>query len=622
MSQLQPLIQLQQLAEPLLNVQEMQFWLDKAVAWGQADSPDTQRDTCLHLSRLQDFLQQLLTHINNMSSTTETMKRLPFLGQFLGRLCWNPYVTADATSRRQLFQCLWGLYSEHPGNAVERKANQWIQKVLSQLATEEDDDAAQALMKHMGVPPKEHHLKVLRKMVAQLQENIGKSCSSLGHINQGCSCDSILATSLACVPLVTCPEAAPLIGALLQQPMTCVRAALSEDFLVALSSAYSSQCLSLEEKAVISLWYNNLSCLEDAVLSLLECVLTNTGSTPQKLKQRLARSLLPKACAQHCSVFLVVNDIFRSVLKQAERKGSVKYLIQTFTSCFLRELALLQHQTSVSLKATFPQSPQSLLVPLLTLPSEMPQEAWRHHLNWLSGSLQRLTEEEEEGDGESSSSIRGHHKVFEAWFLLVQCAHWVQVAVQLLVTSEPEDCGPLLWLLTFYHHPTNKGHHRTLQLVHAKEAWDHLRSLFLVSARPLPVDRLQSLVTLLSPQPLQPSPSPLLILNLLVNFAVFSQQSLSGSTEILQVVHRSDLVDEAACVLSSLELRLNEGRCSSSDANRVHLRIKALQNTLTHMHAASSPAENQAHTLRHSETGESTYSHTHTDALMHITTQQ
>jgi len=54
-----------------------------------------------------------------------------------------------------------------------------------------------------------------------------------------CSCDSILATSEACVPLVTCPEAAPLIGALLQLPGTCVRAALSEHFLDAVSSAYS-----------------------------------------------------------------------------------------------------------------------------------------------------------------------------------------------------------------------------------------------------------------------------------------------------------------------------------------------------------------------------------------------
>ncbi|XP_073322843.1 Fanconi anemia group C protein isoform X2 [Pagrus major] len=584
MSQLQPAIQLQSMAEPLLNIQEMQFWLDKAVAWGQADSPDTQKDTCLHLNRLRDLLQQLLIHMNNMSSTTETMKTLPFLGQFLGRLCWNPYVTADATSRRLLFQCLWGLYSEHPGNAVERKANQWIRKVLCQLATEEDDAAAQALMKHMGVPPKEYYLKLLRKRVALLQQNVGKSCNSLGDINQRCSCDSILATSEACVPLVTCPEAAPLIGALLQQPVTCVRAALSGDFLDALSSAYSSQCSSLEEQTVVSLWYHNLSSLEEAVLSQLENAVTNTGSTPETLEQQLAQSLLPKACAQHCSIFLVVKDIFRSILKQAEGAESVKHLIQTFTSCFLRELALLQHQTSVSLKALFPESPQSLLLPLLTLPSEMPQEAWRHHLNWLSGSLQRLTEEEEEGDGDSSSSTKRHHKVFEAWFLLVQCAHWVQVAVQLLVTSEPEDCGPLLWLLTFYHHPTNRGHHRALQLVHAKEAWDHLHSFFLISAHPLPVDCLQSLVSLLSStQPQQPSPSPLLILNLLVNFAVFSQHSLSASTQILQtVVDQSGLVDEAACVLSSLQPRLNEGSCSSDDRNRVHLRIKALQNTLMH----------------------------------------
>ncbi|XP_035514595.1 Fanconi anemia group C protein [Morone saxatilis] len=611
MSQLQPLIQLQQTAESLMNIQEMQFWLEKAVTWGQADSPDTQKDTCLHLSRLKDFLQQLLTHINNMSSTTETMKRLPFLGQFLGRLCWNPYVTADATSRRLLFQCLWGLYSENPGNAVERKANQWIRKVFCQLATEEDDAAAQALMKHMGVPPEEYHLKVLRKMVALMQENIGKSCSSICNINQRCSCDRIKATSETCVPLITCPEAAPLIGVLLQQPVTCVRAALSEDFLDALSSAYSSQCLSLEEQAVVSLWYHKLSSLEEAVLSLLECVLANTGSMPQKLEQQLAQSLLPKACAQHCSIFLVVNDIFRSILKQADGAESVKYLIQSFTSCFLGELALLQHQTSVSLKALFPQSPQSLLVPLLTLPSEMPREAWRHHLNWLSGSLQRLTEEEEEGDGDSISSTRGHHKLFEAWFLLVQCAQWVQVAVQLLVTSGPEDCGPLLWLLTFYHHPTNRGHHRALQLVHAREAWDHLHSLFLALSRPLPADHLQSLVTLLSPQPQRPALSPLLILNLLVNFAVFFQQSLSGSTEILQTVRkRSGLVDEAMCVLNSLELRLNGGSCISSDTNRLHLRIKALQNTLTHRREALCPAENQAHALARSKTGGSTYPHT------------
>lgn len=62
-------------------------------------------------------------------------------------------------------------------------------------------------------------------------------------------------------------------------------------------------------------------------------------------------------------------------------------------------------------------------------------------------------------------SFSGNHGVFEAWYLLVQCVHWVQVAAQLLVTLETQDCRPLLWLLTFYYHPTSRGHHRALQLV-------------------------------------------------------------------------------------------------------------------------------------------------------------
>ncbi|MEQ2221234.1 hypothetical protein ILYODFUR_013680, partial [Ilyodon furcidens] len=174
----------------------------------------------------------------------------------------------------------------------------------------------------------------------------------------------------------------------------------------------------------------------------------------------------PKACAQHYSIFLVANDIFRTVLKQAERNECVKDFLQTFTKCFLRELSQQQPQTSASLKAFFPQSPPSLLVPLLTMPSEMPQEVSKNHLMWVSSSLQRLTEEEEEEEDDSDSrNIRGPHKVFEAWFLLLQCGHWVQMAVQLLVTSGPEDCGPLLWLLVFYHHPTNRWHHRASQLV-------------------------------------------------------------------------------------------------------------------------------------------------------------
>lgn len=60
---------------------------------------------------------------------------------------------------------------------------------------------------------------------------------------------------------------------------------------------------------------------------------------------------------------------------------------------------------------------------------------------------------------------RGRYNLFEAWFLLVQCAHWVEVAVRLLATSSPENCQPLLWLLVFFYHPTTRGRHRAALMV-------------------------------------------------------------------------------------------------------------------------------------------------------------
>uniref|UniRef100_H3DJQ7 FA complementation group C n=1 Tax=Tetraodon nigroviridis TaxID=99883 RepID=H3DJQ7_TETNG len=532
----------------MLTVQEMQFWLDKAVAWGQAETVETQRDTCQHLSRLKDFIQQLLTHINSMVSFGE--KRFIFTEEilFLHSCCDNCCFLSAASSRSLLLRCLWGLFSEHPGSAVERKANQWIRVCC-----------------------------YIFNLVFSSSKCLPKI--SLRHGND----KHVHVTADLCWVLLFCLPFTPPLFSTSDCGINCFEH-LRLHFTRELNHGFfSTSPVLMEEQHIISLWCHNLPSLEESVLTLLESVLTNKESSPQKLEQLLEQTLLPKACAQHCSMFLVVNDIFsRSFLKQAEGTESIHCLIHTFTRCFLRELALVQHQNSVPLKAWFPQSPQSLLMPLLTLPSEMHPEAWRHHLKWLSDSLKRVTEEEEEADRDLSA-FRGPHGVFEAWFLLVQCVHWVQAAAQLLVTLESRDCGPLLWLVTFYHHPTNRGHHRALQLVHAREALDHLRALFSALNPPLPVGSLQSVMTLLSPQQQQPS-SALLTVNLLVNFAVFSRQTLSGSAEILHtVLDQSGLVSEAARVLASLGLLQKGGSCQSSDADRVQLRIQKLQHTLTHM---------------------------------------
>ncbi|KAJ7993968.1 hypothetical protein DPEC_G00261070 [Dallia pectoralis] len=559
--------------------QEVAFWLGKAIEWGQAESPDSQTDTCVHLGPLRDFLQLLLTQLHTQSSTTETMTTLPFVGQFLGRLCWNPYVTADAENRPLLFQCLWSLYSEEPQNAVERKANQWIRNVLYKLAMEEDS-ATHILVKDMGLPLLEYHGAVLRKMVCLLVEEVGQTCSSLSDRNHRCSCNSILAASVACVPLVTCPEMAPLIGALLQRPLTCDKAVLSKDFLDAVSSTYSRNPLSLEPQSVVCLWCHSLTSLEGAAMSLLDHILSNPAIRPENLEHTITRSLLPKACSQHSFIFLVVNDIFRSMLVQVEGNQRLLSLIHTFTMCFLRELAALQPEECVSYKAFFPQAPPSLLIPLLTHPSEMAQGAWPHHLILITASLRQLIEDAEEEQEEGS---RGQCTAFEAWVLLVRCADWVEVASQLLVSATSQGSGPLLWLLTFYHHPTNKGHNREQLLVVAREAWNHLMSLFLLSALTLPSERLQSLAKLMSARPEQGSLASLLVVSLLVNFAVFSHKPLIDAKEIFcNMVQHSGLVNEAVWILNMVNLRLSRDRFSSSLTDRVRPRTRVLLDTLIH----------------------------------------
>lgn len=65
-------LQAGQTSEPPLTMEEeMRFWLDKAVAWDQSRSPESHTDTCLHLSKLRAFLQQLLALIDQAVSNLQ-----------------------------------------------------------------------------------------------------------------------------------------------------------------------------------------------------------------------------------------------------------------------------------------------------------------------------------------------------------------------------------------------------------------------------------------------------------------------------------------------------------------------------------------------------------------------
>ncbi|XP_072537048.1 Fanconi anemia group C protein isoform X2 [Salminus brasiliensis] len=559
---------------------QVSFWMDKAVTWGQATSPSIQLDAGRHLNSLRNFLQQLLQALQSMSSTTDAMKNLPFVGQFLGRLCWNPYVTADGECRRLLLQCVWRLYSADPHNAVERKANEWIQNLLCHLTSEEEGSVVYALKKHSGSIPQQYYSETFKKMVALLTEEVSRNHITSANSSERCSCDHLYAVSVACVPLVTCPLAAPLVGALLKRPVSCGCSHLSKEFIDAVSSAWLSKKLVMEDLAVIALWCQSLSSLERAILSLLESVLADQGSVIHSLETTVTDSLLPKASALHCHLSLVVNDVFRSVLMVMEENLAVRALIQVFTSCFLQIRTAQKPQENPPLRAFFPHVPHNLLTPLLTTPSDVPKEAWLKHLCWIWELIQEILCERNEGGEEEEEDEQGSQRrrraVFETWFLLVQCGHWLDAAAELLVSVGSEESEPLLFLLTFYHHPTNRGHQNTQQNMVAREAWSHLRIFFLTHT--LPPEKLSSVKELLSS-----THSTNLVLHLLLNFAVFSRASTSSASEVIQKLQiEAGMRCKAAWMLSSVQHRLN--RTDSLDA-RVHSRLKTLQDSLGPAHA-------------------------------------
>ncbi|XP_066499691.1 Fanconi anemia group C protein [Hoplias malabaricus] len=553
---------------------QVSYWMDKAVTWGQATSPSAQQDTSRHLEALRSFLQQLLQTLQQMGSTTEAMKSLPFVGQFLGRLCWNPYVTADGEARRILLQCVWCLYSAEPQNAVECRANKWIQSLLCHLTSEEEGSVVHALEKHSGSIPQQYYSQTLKNMIALLTKILSRSHITSSGSSESCSCDEIRAVSIACVPLVTYPEAAPLIGALLKHPVSCACSHLSMEFIEAVSAAWLRKKLMIEDMAIIALWCQSLSCLERAVLNLLESILADPGPGMQCLEKMVSDSLLPKASALHCQVFLVVNDVFRNVLVATEENLAVRALVCVFTGCFLQTYAAQKPHERLPLRAFFPHVPHNLLTPLLIAPSEMPKQAWLKHLCWIGKLLQEITCEGHQKE-EEDVMVRQRQRiaVFEVWFLLVHCGHWVDAAAELLVSRGSEESKPLLFLLTFYHQPTNRGHHNTQTILPGE---GHLRMLF--QTHTFPPERLLSSVNEL----LASSLTSNIVLHLLLNFAIFSQASANSVREIIQkVLTEAGMRHKAAWMLSSMHYRLN--RADLLDA-RVQSRLRMLQDSLWPAH--------------------------------------
>ncbi|NWX35723.1 FANCC protein, partial [Notiomystis cincta] len=528
---------------PKLN---FEYWLDKAIEWGQATTVESQKDVCLHLTQLQEFLHQLYETIKHLGSTA-AVQQFPLIGQLLGRLCWNPFVIGYDESQKTLMWCLCCLYSSEPQNAVELKANSWIRSLLCHLLSsskwESNEAETSALISALGYTSADYYGHLVKNMVVSLVTELRENQFSGLNIQESIPASRVNTVSIFCVPLITLPEVTPLLETLLLYHGGSSKEILSSEFLEAVNEAFLKKKISLPESAVFSLWLRHLPSLEKATLHLLDQLLSIQLNSLEEVACVMKDSLLPQA-ASHPAIFRIVNEIFKNALMETNGASEVVTIIQVFTQLFLQAYQNENKKHKFPLKAYFPYHHQGLVRHLVRRPFELPTTYWSQHLKYISDMLKALVED---------TNMSSFTDLLEIWFLVACFGEWLDVAAELLMKAAVEQ-DAVLWLLAFYYCPKNENQQRTQTLVEAQAVYGHL--VVLLSCTDLSLRDLKAAVHRVTG--IQQCCNPPLTTHLLTNFLLFSPGGHKIAQEcIYHITETTDTSKEVSDILIRTAYRFN-----------------------------------------------------------------
>ncbi|XP_074712204.1 Fanconi anemia group C protein isoform X1 [Strix uralensis] len=546
---------------PKLN---FEYWLDKAIEWGQATTLESQKDMCLHLPQLQEFLHQTYETLKHMDSIV-AIQQFPLIGQLLGRLCWNPFVIGYDESQKTLMWCLCCLYSSEPQNPVELKANSWVRSLLCHLLSsskwESNDDESSTFTSTLGYTSADYYCHLVKNMVFSLVTELkGNQFNGL-NIQGRVSASRVNAVSLFCLPLITLPDLTSLLETLLLYHGGASKEILSSEFLETVNEAFLKKKISLPESAVFNLWLRHPPSLEKATLYLLDQLVSIQLNSLEEVACVIKESLLPQA-AIHPAIFRIVNEIFKNALRETSGTPEIMTIIQMFIQLFLQAHQNENKQHKFPLKAYFPYHHQPLVTALLRCPFGLPTTHWSQHLKHISDTLKAFVED---------TNISSPADLFEIWFLVACFGEWLDIAAEQLLKAAVEP-DALLWLLAFYYCPQNENQQRTQTMVEAQSVYSHLMMLF--SCTVLSVKDLEAAVH--SIMDVEQCSNQHLIVHLLTNFLLFSSGGHTIAQEfIYRITETTDTSKEVCSILIRTAYRIN--RIGEEDQSTVKLLNELLQ---------------------------------------------
>ncbi|XP_034366887.1 Fanconi anemia group C protein isoform X3 [Arvicanthis niloticus] len=393
---------------------DCQFWLQKLSAWEQASSEETQQDTCLHLSRFQEFLRQMYEILKEMDSDA-ILERFPTIGQLLAKTCWNPFILAYDESQKIVIWCLCCLMTKEPRSSTESGRNSWIRGLLSHVLSTFRFDMKEVCLftRSLGYESIDYYPSLLKNMVLSLVSELRES-----HLNG--------------------------------------------------LNTQSRKKIVLPMSSVVSLWFRHLPSLEKATLHLFEKLFSSKRNSLRKMECCIKESLLPQAACQP-AIFRIVDEMFRFVLLETDGAPEVLAALQVFTSCLVEALKKENEQLKFALRAYFPYGAPCLTAALSQHPEAIPQGHGLQPLLHISQLLREAVED---------CTYGSQRNPFESWFLFVHFGGWVDLAVEeLLLRQEAEPPANLLWLLVFYYSPQDGSQQREQSMVKLKVLVNHFLML-------------------------------------------------------------------------------------------------------------------------------------------------
>ncbi|XP_060236313.1 Fanconi anemia group C protein isoform X4 [Meriones unguiculatus] len=318
-------------------VSDYQFWLQKLSVWEQASSKETQQDTCLYLSRFQEFLRRMY----------EILKEMGLLSYVL---------SAFRFDMKEV-----GLFT-----------------------------------KSLGFEPIDYYPSLLKNMVLSLVSELRESHLNGLNTQSRMAPEHIMSLSQVCVPLVTLPDFEPLVEALLTYHGHEPQEVLSPEFFEAANEAFLSKKIILSTSSVVSLWFRHFPSLEKATLHLFEKLFSSKRNCLRGMECCIKESLLPQA-ACHPAIFRIVDEMFRSVLLETDGAPEVLAALQVFTLCLAEALEKENKQLKFALKTYFPYGAPSLTAALSQHPEAIPQGHRLQPLLHISQLLREAIEDSTHG---------------------------------------------------------------------------------------------------------------------------------------------------------------------------------------------------------------------------------